>query len=102
MSAPRTRKAARQVKLAISQARGAHAQGDAKRLANPGREMGIAMSIDGETLDASVAQGTLDRGTCLSGIEQDRLIPGDCPLVENMGVGTNRCRAASGIKPGGP
>jgi len=64
--------------------------------------MGITMGVDGEALDAGVPQGALDRGTRLPGVEQDRLIPGDGPLVEDMGVGPDRCCPASGVKPGGP
>jgi hypothetical protein len=95
-------KATWKVKLTIGSAGRAHAQADAKGFADSCSEVGIAMRVDRETLDAGMPQGPLDRRTGLSGAQQDRLIIRDSPLVEHMGVGADRCRFASWIEAGGP
>ena len=65
-------KATWKVKLTIGNAGRAHAQADAKGFADSCSEVGIAMRVDRETLDAGMPQGPLDRRTGLSGAQQDR------------------------------
>jgi hypothetical protein len=61
--------------------------------------MGVAMRIhrDSVEIDGFMAKGPLNGGPGLPAVQNDGLVMQDRPLVEHVGVGSDRRRAAARI-----
>ncbi len=96
------RKAAWEIELALTQIGQARAQIKTDRLGDSHRKMGEPVRVDRDAFDFRTVQCTFDCRTSLAVVHQDWAIVEDRPLIEHVGLGPDRRRAAAGIVAGGP
>src|SRR3954467_10195183 len=95
----------RQIEPSLFQPGQSRAQIELHHLGERHRKMREAMGVDRDALeliDLPLAQRAFDGGARLPAVQDDRLIIKNAPLVEHMGIGSDRIGSPSRVEPGRP